>query len=82
MSSNNSSSSSGIGFFGLLTILFITLKLIGYIDWSWWWVLAPLYMPIAIIISILMIIFLGKIGAFSALANWVISPFRKRKESK
>lgn len=82
MSSNNSSSSSGIGFFGLLTILFITLKLIGYIDWSWWWVLAPLYMPITIIIFILMIVFLGKIGAFSALAEWVSSPFRKRKKSK
>lgn len=41
--SSSSSSSSGIGFAGLLTIVFITLKLTGYIDWSWWWVLSPLW---------------------------------------
>lgn len=61
MSSNDSSSSStgGIGFFGLLTIVFITLKLTGFIDWSWLWVLAPLWVGailgfgiIAVIITI------------------------------
>jgi len=36
-------SSSGIGFAGLLTILFIALKLTGCIDRSWWWVLSPLW---------------------------------------
>ena len=34
--SNSSSSSSGIGFGGLLTVLFVGLKLTGFIDWSWW----------------------------------------------
>jgi len=33
--------SSSIGFGGLLTLLFIGLKLTGYITWSWWWVLSP-----------------------------------------
>jgi len=33
--------SSGIGFTGMLTILFIGLKLSNVIDWSWWWVLSP-----------------------------------------
>ena len=33
--------SSGIGFTGMLTILFIGLKLTNVIDWSWWWVLSP-----------------------------------------
>lgn len=37
--------SSGIGFFGLLGVLFIGLKLTGYIDWSWWLVLLPIYGP-------------------------------------
>lgn len=41
--SQQSPSSSGIGFFGLLGIVFITLKLTGVIDWSWWWVTAPLW---------------------------------------
>jgi hypothetical protein len=44
----------GIGFFGLLTIVFITLKLTNYIDWSWWWVLAPIWMPFAIILIFIM----------------------------
>jgi hypothetical protein len=47
----------GIGFFGLLTLIFITLKLTGYIDWSWWWVLAPLWIPIVLIFAILTFIF-------------------------
>lgn len=38
----------GVGFFGLLTILFIGLKLTGYIDWSWFWVLAPIWISILI----------------------------------
>jgi hypothetical protein len=44
MENNNSnrSVSGGIGFSGLLTIVFIVLKLCNVIDWSWLWVLAPL----------------------------------------
>lgn len=53
MSDNNSSSSSGgIGFAGLLTILFIGLKLTGYIAWSWWWVLSPLWLGLALVLAI------------------------------
>ena len=43
-----------IGFGRLLTVLFIGLKLTGYITWSWWWVFAPLYMPFALVITILL----------------------------
>lgn len=32
-----------VGFVGLLQIVFIVLKLIGKIDWSWWWVLSPIW---------------------------------------
>lgn len=34
---------NGIGFVGPLTLIFVTLKLIGKINWSWWWVLSPLW---------------------------------------
>jgi hypothetical protein len=44
----------GIDFCGLLTIVFIVLKLIGYISWSWIWVLSPLW--ISWLITILLII--------------------------
>jgi hypothetical protein len=43
MSDNNSRSSGGIGFFGLMFLIFMTLKLTGFISWSWWWVTAPLW---------------------------------------
>jgi len=52
-SSSASSSSSGIGFVGLLTIVFIVLKLTGYIDWSWWWVLSPLWIAASVVVAIL-----------------------------
>lgn len=39
---------SEIGFRGLLTILFIGLKLGNIIDWSWWWVFAPLWIPLGL----------------------------------
>jgi hypothetical protein len=41
----NKSSGGGIGFLGLLTIVFIVLKLTGVIAWSWWWVLSPILIP-------------------------------------
>ena len=54
----------GIGFSGLLTIVFIVLKLTGHINWSWVWVLAPLWGGIALVILMVLIlfpiIFLGK----------------------
>lgn len=54
---NDSTSSRGVGFLGLLTILFIGLKLTKYINWSWFWVLSPILIP-TIEISLLMIILL------------------------
>jgi len=53
MSSNSSSSSSGIGFPGLLTVLFIGLKLTGHITWPWVWVMSPLWISALLAITIL-----------------------------
>jgi hypothetical protein len=39
----------GINFETILFIVFLVLKLTGTIDWSWWWVTAPLWIPVAII---------------------------------
>ena len=47
-----SSSRIGIGFFGVLTILFIALKLTGVIAWSWWWVLSPIWITILVWLGI------------------------------
>lgn len=50
--STTTAQQGGISFFSLLTIVFITLKLTGVIAWSWWWVMAPLWLPVAIFLSI------------------------------
>lgn len=50
---NKNSSSSGIGFTGLLTIAFIVLKLCGVISWSWWWVLSPIWISILLILLVI-----------------------------
>ena len=51
--SASAQSSGGIGICGALTVLFVGLKLTNYIDWSWWWVLAPVWLPAAIVLGIL-----------------------------
>lgn len=57
MSDKKSTSSGGIGFFGLLTIAFIVLKLTKVIDWSWWGVLSPLWAPaVAVIVGVMVYI--------------------------
>ena len=45
----------GIGFGGVLAIVFIVLKLVGAINWSWVWVLSPIWIPIMLAIIILLI---------------------------
>ena len=54
---NNKQASGGISFTGLLTIVFIILKLCSIITWSWWWVLSPLWISM-ILWAILVIIIL------------------------
>ena len=44
------SSSKGLGLSDVLAVVFIVLKLIGVIDWSWWWVLAPVWIPVIIVV--------------------------------
>ena len=52
-------SSGGISFFGLLAIVFITLKLTNVIAWSWWWVLLPLWGPVAFMLSLGGLVLIG-----------------------
>lgn len=57
MSNNNSTTTGGVSFCGLLGIAFIVLKLTKVIAWKWIWVLAPIWIPLALLI-ILGIIYL------------------------
>lgn len=54
-------SNGGIGFTGLLTIVFVVLKLCKVISWSWWWVLSPIWISaILIILAIIIAIISSK----------------------
>jgi hypothetical protein len=54
--SNKSNSSNGLGLGTILFLIFMVLKLTNYIDWSWWWVTAPLWIPLLIILGVLAVI--------------------------
>lgn len=49
------SSSGGIGVSGLLGVVFVTLKLCHVISWSWWWVLAPFWIPLVIFLAVILV---------------------------
>lgn len=57
----SNASRGGVGFFTLLGLLFIGLKLTGFIDWAWWVVLAPIWGQLAIAV----VLFLGCLLAMS-----------------
>lgn len=60
MSNNKKNNrAEGVGFLGLLALIFITLKLAGFIDWSWWWVLSPLWIPTSIALLIFVVMLIG-----------------------
>lgn len=67
MSTSTEVKTGGVGFMGLLAIVFITLKLLevtAVATWSWWWVLAPLWLPAAIVMSFVILVVI-----FAAIAN-------------
>jgi len=58
---NNTSNGLGLG--TVLFIVFLILKLTGTIDWSWWWVTSPLWIPLAlgvVIMGIMGLIIYGR----------------------
>jgi hypothetical protein len=68
MNDKSAATSRGVGFTGLLTIVFIVLKLTNVIDWSWVWILAPLwiglFLAIAVVVTVVVFIAIkGRGGA-------------------
>lgn len=51
--SETKSSGNGIGIGTVLFVVFLVLKLTHVVDWSWWWVTAPLWAPAAVIVAML-----------------------------
>ena len=55
--SNEKTTSGGIGFGSLLLLTFIILKLVGVINWSWWWVLSPIWIPVVLLMAASILLF-------------------------
>lgn len=56
---NTNSYSSGIGFWGLLQIVFIVLKILGIVNWSWWLVLIPVWISVLSFLIVFIIMFIA-----------------------
>ena len=54
---NEKTTSSEIGFGSALLLTFIILKLVGVIDWSWWWVLSPIWIPVVLLMAASILLF-------------------------
>lgn len=80
MANNSNASSGGIGFVGLLTILFIALKLMGEIDWSWVWVLSPIWISASIVVLVVLFLFWleKKMKKRARMKNYRMNRIKKR----
>ena len=69
--SNGTVTNQGPSVLSILGISFIILKLTGVIDWSWWWVTAPFWGPLALVIGLatMALIVVGVIGIFGIIAS-------------
>lgn len=75
MAKQTSTAATGsVGFLGLLTLAFVVLKLTSVISWSWWWVLAPLWLPtllsLLVFIAVLMYVQLKMKRSNEGLHKW------------
>lgn len=73
MENKTQATRGGIGFCGALALLFIGLKLCDKIDWSWWWVTAPLWGPTVLVLAICVAICIC--GFIVALIEWIKEKF-------
>ena len=74
----------GLGFCSLLTVLFIGLKLSSFIEWSWLWILSPLWLPWVVILGgVAFVAAIIAIGAgVGAVVGWVVGKLKGKKNAE
>ena len=73
---NNSNGSGSISIMGLIGVLFLGLKLTGHIDWPWVWVLAPFWIPLAVVTTVF--VFAALFFAFAAFCGLMAENSRRK----
>jgi hypothetical protein len=73
----NSSISGGVGLDVVLFVVFLVLKLCNVIDWSWWWVTAPLWIPVALFVAVCAVVFI--VGVFIGIVRAIVKSKKGRK---
>lgn len=53
---NKNNTSGGVSALSLLGLIFVTLKLTGFIDWSWWYVTMPFWLPLGVVFSMVLLV--------------------------
>jgi len=80
--SDCSRGASGVQFFGMMFLIFMTLKLCSIITWSWWWVSAPLWGPALFVLSLFFAILIiwGTVGLISVVGGWALERIKEKRE--
>jgi hypothetical protein len=60
--SDRNNAGAGLSLSGVLTVVFVVLKLTDNIDWSWWWVLSPLWIPWGVVLFLCLVVGVVKVG--------------------
>jgi hypothetical protein len=77
MATQQSTASGGIGLGGAVFLVFLVLKLTGHIDWSWWWVTAPLWGVFGFVFGIAAVFFV--IAALGSAVGVLFAGRRSRR---
>jgi hypothetical protein len=80
MSDNNNAQSGGMGLASVLFIVFVVMRLTDNIDWAWYWVASPLWMPLAIALGVAAV-YLAGLGVVAMIA-WPFAKLKERRLSK
>jgi hypothetical protein len=60
--SDRNNAGAGLSLSGVLTVVFVVLEVTDNIDWSWWWVLSPLWIPWGVVLFLCLIVGVIKVG--------------------
>ena len=70
-------SGGGVSICTILFLIFLVLKLCNVINWSWWWVTAPLWIPFVLVLAICLIVFF--VGFCIGIFSYIVKSMKGRK---